>query len=280
MRQPFLLCEYIYNGSSNTTEKEGGKEMPYAPVDDTTIYYEMYGEGEPIVFIHPPAMGHVAFKNQLKLANRCKVIVFDIRGHGRSGYMKNETVTISKIAADLQKLLHYLRIQQATLCGYSYGGLIALEYAINYPEQVKKLILCSSFPEVSSFLLKQQFKAGLLFAKMNAISILGALLGLSHASQKEYKKEIKKYAELTNPNILYHLYKDGLTYKCTEKLAQIDAPILLVYGSKNKYIHKHHRHFVKRHKDTKTVFIEGTGHQIPTKHSDKFNAIIEDFVLA
>lgn len=82
--------------------------MPYFELPDKVkIYYERYGKGRPIVFIHPPLMGHVVFKYQIELIKKYEVIFYDCRGHGKSTYCESNHSNriIETHIEDLKKLL-------------------------------------------------------------------------------------------------------------------------------------------------------------------------------
>lgn len=241
------------------------------------MYFEMNGEGVPIVFIHPPAMGSVTFKKQKPLAENYKIITYDMRGNGLSGSSEDK-ITIPLLASDLKKLLDELQIGETVICGYSNGGSIALEFALQYPERIKALILSGGFPAVNSFLLAQEFRLGMLTARCNGIKLLAKVLAISHTKEKEFQREIYEYVLKVKPMILYEMYKAGLYYNCTDRLSKLTKPLLLVYGGKDDYIHKHKKIFERNMMKTDTIFIDKSRHQIPTKHFHEFNKIIDNFL--
>jgi 3-oxoadipate enol-lactonase len=115
--------------------------MPTVKVGDINIYYEIHGDGEPLLLINGYGQysGHwAALIPALSQAHR--VIIFDNRGTGRSD--KPEIpYTMKMLAADARGLLDALGIDRAHVFGISMGGMIAQEFAINYPERVISLIL-------------------------------------------------------------------------------------------------------------------------------------------
>jgi pimeloyl-ACP methyl ester carboxylesterase len=239
-------------------------------------YYEVYGEGCPIIFIHPPAMGHVVFKYQKKLANKYRVILYDIRGHGKSTYEVRD-MSISALADDVIQILNELKIEKAVICGYSSGGSIAQEVAITYPSRVKALILCGGFSEVSTFLLRNEFKIGINFAKEH-LELLSTILAKSHRVTSDDEIEIKRYVMLTNKNALVELYKYGLHYNCTDKLSSITVPTCLIYGKNDFYIQPYQTKYKDRIKSLKVIYIDDVFHQVPTKKYSAFNHAIDTFL--
>ena len=114
------------------------------------LFYEEYGEGLPIIFIHPPGMGRKVFGYQQDLSNNLRVILPDLSGHGESDTVE-QRVTISFYANEVVRFMNLLHIDQAIICGYSAGCLIAQEIGFYYPERVQFMILVGSYPEVDTF---------------------------------------------------------------------------------------------------------------------------------
>jgi pimeloyl-ACP methyl ester carboxylesterase len=111
-------------------------------VNGVDIYYEVYGEGngDPVVLIHGGLSNGDHFVNQIPaLAENHAVIVMDSRGHGRSSF--NETpISYEVMAADVLGLLDHLEIDKASIVGWSDGGIIGLEIAINNPDRLDKVV--------------------------------------------------------------------------------------------------------------------------------------------
>ncbi len=119
--------------------------MPAAMINGTNLYYEVHGNGEPLVLIQGFAGGTQAWGLQVQAFKKhYRVITLDNRGAGRTGPSK-EPPTIEMMAADVIGLLDHLAISKAHILGLSMGGMIAQEIAISYPQRVNKLILCSTF---------------------------------------------------------------------------------------------------------------------------------------
>lgn len=109
------------------------------------LYYEVHGEGEPLVFIPSTGFGcNVWHPFQVPgLSRDLKLIIFDPRGCGRSS-KPNRVYTIEQMAFDVVELLHHLDIPSAHVLGHSMGGRIALSMALDVPDSVKSLILAAT----------------------------------------------------------------------------------------------------------------------------------------
>ncbi len=116
--------------------------MPTAQVGDLTIYYEVKGEGKPIVLHHGLAgsleQWQSAMQTLLDLGYR--VIAYDQRGHGRTSD-GTKPFTLPQLADDMRGLMDYLGLQRAALMGHSMGGRTVLLFAMDHPDRVERLIL-------------------------------------------------------------------------------------------------------------------------------------------
>ncbi|RME07702.1 MAG: alpha/beta fold hydrolase [Anaerolineae bacterium] len=118
--------------------------MPKVEVNGVNLYYEVTGEGEPLVLIaglgYPLWQWH---KMIPYLAEHFRVVAFDNRGVGQSDTPPGP-YTAQMLAADTVGLLDALGIEKAIIMGHSMGGFVAQALALDYPARVSKLILCST----------------------------------------------------------------------------------------------------------------------------------------
>jgi pimeloyl-ACP methyl ester carboxylesterase len=141
-----LISATFCNGQFKVTPStKTMKSSGYAPVNGLKMYYEIHGEGKPLVVLHGSYMtidmnwGHLL----PELVKNRKVIALEMQGHGRTADRKSE-FTYPQLADDVAGLLKHLKIDSADVLGYSLGGTVALETAIRHPEIVNKLIIISS----------------------------------------------------------------------------------------------------------------------------------------
>jgi pimeloyl-ACP methyl ester carboxylesterase len=116
----------------------------YVRVNDLNMYYEIYGEGQPLVLLHGAfsAIGTSFGKILPELAKTRQVIAFELQGHGRTADI-DRPLSIEGMMEDVAAALPQLGIQQADVLGYSSGGSVALHFAVRHPEMLRKLILMS-----------------------------------------------------------------------------------------------------------------------------------------
>lgn len=115
--------------------------MPICDVNNVKLYYEVKGEGTPLIFTHGASWNHKQWRPQVEyFAQHYKTIVWDVRGHGTSSLPAGK-VDSEDFSRDLIGLMNFLGLPSAILCGLSMGGHISLQTAIRYPERVEALIL-------------------------------------------------------------------------------------------------------------------------------------------
>jgi pimeloyl-ACP methyl ester carboxylesterase len=112
----------------------------YADMESGKLYYETIGEGQSLVLIHAGFLDSRMWDDQFQLfSNHYKVVRYDVRGFGRSDIAR----TSFSDSKDLHALLKHLGIEKTSIVGVSNGGRIALDFAVDYPNIVDRLILVS-----------------------------------------------------------------------------------------------------------------------------------------
>jgi pimeloyl-ACP methyl ester carboxylesterase len=121
------------------------KSSGYAPVNGLKMYYEIHGEGKPVVLLHGSYMNIDMNWSELipRLAKTRKVIALEMQGHGRTNDVNRE-YSFEGLADDVAGLLKFIKIDSADVLGYSLGGTVAYALAIRHPKVVNKLIIVSS----------------------------------------------------------------------------------------------------------------------------------------
>jgi len=117
----------------------------YAPVNGSKVYYEVHGAGDPIVLLHGAYMTINSNWSELIpiLSKTRKVIALEMDGHGHTP-LSQRPFSYQTFAGDVASVLKYLKVDSADILGFSYGGTIAYQFAIQQPAMTKKLIIISS----------------------------------------------------------------------------------------------------------------------------------------
>lgn len=121
----------------------------FVPVDGAAIYFRDVGRGRPIIVLHGgPDFSHTYLLPDLDLlSDSFHLIYYDQRGRGSSAAgVRAEDVTIESEMEDLDGVRRFFRLESVAVLGHSWGGLLALEYALRHPLRVSHLILLNPAP--------------------------------------------------------------------------------------------------------------------------------------
>lgn len=116
--------------------------MPKMKIRDTSLYVEVVGHGDPLVLMHGgPGLDHTSLTPFRALRDRHTVVLYDHRCNGRSTGVPVTTMTWENLTADAEALRETLGFKRWAVLGHSFGGHVALEYVLRYPERVSRLVL-------------------------------------------------------------------------------------------------------------------------------------------
>ena len=124
-----------------------------APVNDIKLYYAIFNEHgkEPVILLHGGLVSSDVWAFEVPLLlKKHKVIVVDSRGHGRS-LLGNQPLGYDLMASDILQLMDYLKIDKASIVGWSDGGIIGMILAIKNPERINKLFTFGSNYNLSGY---------------------------------------------------------------------------------------------------------------------------------
>lgn len=203
---------------------------------DILLYYQEQGEGEPLFLLHGNGEDGTYFVNQTTyFSDRYRVIAVDTRGHGKSP-RGMAPFTMEQFALDLHKLMNRLQIQKAVILGFSDGANIAMKFALKYPDRVKALILNGGNLDTRGVKRSIQIpiEIGYRFAKLFA------------GKSEEAKSHMEILGLMVNePNIR------------PEELRAIQAPTLVVAGTRDMIKQSHTEIIVKNIPNAKLSIIPG-----------------------
>ncbi len=185
--------------------------MPAINVNDITMYYEIHGEGEPVVLIAGLNSDHTLYRGIIPtLVEKYQVVAFDNRGVGQTD-KPDIPYSIEMMADDTAGLLNALGIEQAHILGTSMGGRIAVALALQYPQQVKSLILVST--------------------------IVKSLKGTPTTWSRLRVSLMLKIPMVRGPHPYYAVVRQleaSRAYDCMDRLSEIHMPTLILHGRKDK----------------------------------------------
>jgi pimeloyl-ACP methyl ester carboxylesterase len=124
----------------------------YVPVNGIKVYYEVYGEGRPIVLLHGAFYTIEMNWGQLipELSKTRKVIAIELQGHGHTPF-SDRKLDLATLASDVEGVMNHLKVDSADVAGYSMGGSVAYQLTIQSPKRVRKLVIISSTYKTSGW---------------------------------------------------------------------------------------------------------------------------------
>src|SRR6266581_8197314 len=128
--------------SDSTTRTKGTGQ--YAEVNGINLYYETHGAGRPMILLHGGLGSGEMFGPILPaLTERHQVIAVDLQGHGRTADI-DRPIDVRLMAGDIAALIEHLTLASPDVVGYSLGGGVALQTAVQYPAKVRRLVVASA----------------------------------------------------------------------------------------------------------------------------------------
>jgi 3-oxoadipate enol-lactonase len=188
--------------------------MPTARINDIEVYYEVHGEGDPLLLIAGLGSGASLFARSIPLLSKGRqVIAFDNRGVGRTD-KPDIPYTIEMMADDAAGLLKALGVRRTDVLGASMGGRIAMDLAIRYPDMVRGLILVSTSARVTR---ESRSSFGLRFGKLTKMITGSGAFGSSPQPYYAFMRQLEASS----------------AYDCTDRLGRISAPTLIMRGDRD-----------------------------------------------
>jgi|GEM_PF-3782745 len=257
--------------------------MAYLPLNDATIYYEVEGDGKPIVFIHGMGLSHVNWRGQVDYLREhgFKTITIDIRGHGRSsetiGATKKNNI-VDQITNDIYQLLCQIDISNAVFVGYSTGTILVQNMALTYPGMVKGIFLAGAFPKVHNLYLYGKIISSLSLIYMKVRKPLEKSVAKSNGKDEEQIKLFQQEAKKVKRKEAIRLLRASLEFDCLERLKEIEVPILVTYGGNETHMMTYRRDYLQYAPTAEVCLLPNVNHAALTKCKDKFNEVLLDYV--
>ncbi|MFX1298240.1 MAG: alpha/beta fold hydrolase [Promethearchaeota archaeon] len=264
--------------------------MPKVKVNDINIYYEIHGEGFPLVMIMGLSGNIYWWEDTLieELSKNFKVVIFDNRGVGQTD-KPAMNYSIKMFCDDTAGLMNELKIERAHVLGISMGGMIAQELVINYPEKVENLVLCSTH---SGMFFWPRLKLKLLkFLMRFKIKTEEDLVDLSISTiyTKEFIEENPDYIEevtkrfFKTPTSIKNFnrqLKAILKHNTRKRLKTIDKNTLIMHGKKDALIsYRHGLLLADIIPYAKLALFENTAHALFSQEPERVRNTLLKFLI-
>ena len=148
-----IIAMLFFTAFQSNGQQSKPADRGYVPVNGIKVYYEVYGEGKPIVLLHGAFYTIDMNWGQLipELSKTRKVIAIEMQGHGHTPFSDRE-LSITTLANDVEKVMDYLKIDSADVAGFSMGGSVAYQFAVQSPKRLRKLVIISSTYKTNGWL--------------------------------------------------------------------------------------------------------------------------------
>lgn len=264
--------------------------MPITKSNGIDLYYEIHGEGEPLLLIMGLSLTSKSwFRTIPVLSKQYKVIVFDNRGVGQSG-KPNTPYSIELMAEDARAVLEAVGIESAHVYGISMGGMIAQRLAIKYPESVRSLILgCTTSggekhvqpgAEVSMLMLSR----GSSTATPEEMAWATAPILYSQDFLENHRdlvaEDVQRRIEMPVLPYAYMLQLQAcLAHDTYNEIDQIEVPVLVIHGDADKLVpYENGETLAEKIPNAEFLTINGAGHIYISEANDLVNNRVLEFL--
>jgi pimeloyl-ACP methyl ester carboxylesterase len=222
-----------------------------------TMYYEIYGQGEPVLMIHGNGGSISSFANQIPyFSKKYKVIAVDSRAQGKSVDLQ-DSLSFEMMADDFSALLDKLHIDSCHVLGWSDGGINGLLLAIRHPEKVKKLAITGAnlWPD-STAITGADYMWGLRF--YDTLGKMPQTPDIIHT-----RKLVK--LDTFEPHIT------------REQLQLIKCPTLVIAGDHDIILNEHTMLIAKSIPGSFLWILPNSSHSTLVDYKDQFNKTVDNF---
>ncbi|MBU8907551.1 alpha/beta fold hydrolase [Desertibacillus haloalkaliphilus] len=264
--------------------------MPIAKSQSEDIYYEIYGEGEPLLLIMGLSLNSLSWYRSIpEFSKHYQVIAFDNRGTGQSS-KPSSPYSIKQMAADARAVLDDAGVNAAHIYGISMGGMIAQRIAIDYPERVRSLILgCTTpggsvhvqpAPEVSMQMMQRANMDG----TPEEIAWAAAPILYSPEFLEQHRSEvaadINRKIETPTPAYAYMRQLEAcLAHDTYEHLSNIKVPTLVIHGNEDTLVpYDNGKRLATEINQAELLTIEGAGHMYSSEAPEQVHQSVLSFL--
>ncbi len=254
----------------------------YAPVEGGELYYEVAGEGEPLILVHAGVSDHTMWDGQVKVFSPYyQVIRYDLRGFGKTTALAGGEGTAYLLGKDLLGLFQHLGLARASVLGLSLGGSVAVDFTLENPDKVKALIPVAS--GLSGSNLKPSAKEAGIIEEMQ-----------KSGERREFEKMAQIWAKfwVDGPLRPPDSGRDKLRNRiippkpsfvevpsAAGRLDEIKAPTLVIWGDQDvTTVQGGCERLVKEVPGAEKVIFEDTAHMVNWEQPEKFNRVVLDFL--
>lgn len=248
------------------------------------VYFTERGAGPPLLLVHGLMVTGEMFDPVVDhFAARHRVIVPDLRGHGRSRALP-PPYAVSDLARDLTRLLDHLGVESTAVLGYSHGGTVAQQLAVEEPGRCRQLVLaCTYAYNMASPREWVEGHVGPLLIRFLGLRRMADLL-MSQASRQLGPERGRWLAGLIGSqdrNLMLAAWREMLVFDSRPWLSRIECPTLVLAASEDQGAPVHHaRTLHEGIPNARLEVIDGADHAVIWTHPEEFLRAVDAFLDA
>src|SRR5262245_52535475 len=216
-----------------------------------------------------------------RLAARHRVIVPDLRGHGRSRGLP-PPYTVAQLARDLARLLDHLGVGAAAVVGYSQGGAIAQQFVLDHPGRCRRLVLACTYAFNMATLRERlegraaPFLIRLLGMRRFARFVIA--IGLRRVTPERAAWVVNLIAD-QDPRLMIAAWREAMAFDSRPRLGEIVCPTLILAGSDDAAVPMHHaKQLHEGIRGARLEVIAGGDHALIWAQPERFADAVEAFL--
>jgi len=256
--------------------------MSQPPAIADILYFTEQGSGTPLLLVHGVMITGAMFEPVVaQFAARHRVIVPDLRGHGRSRGLP-PPYTAAQLASDLACLLDHLGIATTAVLGYSQGGAIAQQLALDHPERCGGLVLACTYA-FNRATLRERLEGNLVPLLLNVLGMrrfakLVIARGLARVAKERAEWVVDLIANQDRA-LMVEAWRQAMAFDSRRRLAEIKCATLIVAGADDDAVPRHHAEMLRDGiAGSRLVVIEDADHALIWTHPDVLVQVTEAFL--
>jgi len=266
------------------------RDSSFIGIGNAKLYYEIAGDGQPLVFIHAGVADSRQWNNEFVcFAQAYRVLRYDMRGYGKSLPVDGEYSHLE----DLIGLLDELELNKPlVLIGCSMGGSLAMDFALEHPSRLKALVMVGSSPsglwlDVPDHPNEREAEEAYKAGELEKVAELEAKIwfeGMGRTAQ-QVNQTMRKLALEMNRLALSHEARQlgkrlpNTDTPAAERLNEIKIPVLVVIGENDiPYCQKSADYMTENIPNARKETLEDAAHLANMDHPDRFRIILETFL--
>ncbi len=257
--------------------------MPYFKANDINLYYELQGQGTPILFIHGLGSSTRDWEYQTPFfKEKYQLLLVDLRGHGKSD-KPDHPYSVTQFANDIAQIIKGLFPQGLHVVGHSLGGMVAFQLTLDHPELVKTLTIVNSAPAVIFPSIKVQFFFMLrsfdirFFGMGNTSKRLAKMLFPEPGQAQLHDTFVQRWCE-NDPKAYLNSLKAFSGWSVMHRLSNLTCPTLIITADNDYTPVTFKEFYTKLIPNAELVVIKNSRHITIVDQPDEFNKTVGIFL--